>query len=630
MTADVRYLKFALFADPSSGEPSFPRDLKDSLEAQGHTVFWFDPDLHPYAYAREGSIRGYMVRRFFQVQKLDCVILADGLTIDYPEAMHEAAGAPVGFLCENEHQAERLLGWLEEGEGWKPDFAITLSDEAAEVLEGAGSFDRLYDLAAPTEDNVRRFMGDIRADFSLKGCENPRNIAFVFGYIGTDNFANNHILDTIDERLRSRVEGSSLIAISMNPQHTLEHRGIYPLTMDDKHTLDAALAYASAVMVIANVLNDQGVWWGMGKAELFSDMSGCSLYAMSALATLAHLNDAKMVFYGGGAGPLELGDSKKLLGLMVKLGATFISRDEGTTDVLLAVGVPDAAISLGAEPSMLGSSKKTEFVDKWLAERQIDPATDQLLAVTLRSGDGFAPDFPQQVARAFKAALENNPRLRVVLCAMDPGDSNLLDAVKVAIGNPERVNIFHAGANADALSDLLSRAYAGFSMQYYGTLVLMRSGVPCMGVACQAKESALFAEVGCEGLSLDGSTSEEEMLATLQELLENRDAWAARVSEGTQAITARALASEDYVVQQMREIGAAKAYGIERDPYPYDRSYCERKHEQEVENLKARIREAEDERDNTYRQMAGGEYKLGRALTAIPRKLGLMKDGEEG
>ncbi len=605
MTDDVRYYRLALFADPVSSGSSSARELKEALEALGHTVFWFDPERQPYLLALGGVVRGYMVRQFLRTQKLDGVLFADGLTIDYPLTARGEANAPFGWLCETQEQADRLQGgFFGAGQAdYVPDFAVAVGAGATEgVLKSVSDTTRRYDL--PDTDAVEGLVEALADDFSWKGAGSPRSIACVFGYIGTDNFANNYILATVDERLRMRVEGSTVVAISMNPQHTLEHLGVYAMSMQDKYALDVTLAYASAILVVAGVLNDQGVRSSMGNGELFSNMDGCSLYAATALATLSHLNGSKMALYGGGAGPLDHVDAKKLVSLMAMLGMEFVARDAETMRVLRAAGLPDGALSLGAEPLMLGRATRTEFVDTWLAERRIDAEDDRILAVTLRSGDGFGEDFPRRVANVLGNALAEDGNLRVVLCALDPGDSRLLETVKAAAGDSDRVNIFHAGANIGAVGDLLSRAYAGFSMQYYGTLVLMRSGVPCMGVACQVKESALFEEVGCEELSLGGGASEVEMSEALRSLLARRDEWAARVSEGLEAVRERACETEERVVAWMREFDEAKAFAVSREPYPFALSANDRRREREMTSLVERLGEVERQRDHAYRAAA--------------------------
>ena len=631
MTDETRYLRLALFSDSESKEQSAAGRLKESLEAQGHTVFWFDPVLHPYVYTRKGVVRGYMVRKFFCVQRLDLILLADGLSFDYPVPAYEAASAPVGLLCEDAAQAELAIGaLLPEDEQPQPHFALCMNEEAASVLESDGRVGKTYCLDGFDAEALDGVKKSLCADFSIEGCRQPRSIACVFGYLGTTNYANEHILATIDHRLRSRAEGSSVIAIGVNPEFTLEYRGVYAVAMQEKFLLDQVLAYASVVMVIAGLINENGIRYSMGKAEMLCNAMGCDICSIAALAVLCDLNDTKLLLYGGGIGPLDLADARKYVALMGKLGGVFVSRDEASAQLLLESGVSVDSIVPGADPALLGSFGETQFVNNWLAEREIDLSAEKLFAVSLRSGAGFPDDFPQRAAKALKLLLSNHEDLRVILCAVDDADANLLDKVKAAIGEVDRVNIFHAGAREDALGDLLSRAYAGFSMQYYATLGLMRAGVPCMGIACQAKEGALFGEVGCDELLLPGDVSEEQIVETIEKLLADRDAWKKLVDEGMSQLVGRIAAAEDIVVDALcGELAdcARQAVG-ERYCYPYKKSANERAHDREVANLNAKLKQANEGCDKMYRLMASREYRLGSKIVALPRKVGLVKDDD--
>ena len=655
MTSACPYYRFALFAEATGqGEPSLAARLKERLEALGHTVFWFDPQLQPFVFARKGVVRGYTVRRFFRVQRLDGVLLADGLTFDFPETAREAAGAPVGLVCEDSDRVIRLFeGLAADGNPWAPDFALAAGDKARAALEEAGfagcvcAWDPDADEAANPDDSavpaapagpeapanppvgsLRAALGALHAALGLRGSSSPRHIACVFGYLGTANFANEHILTTIDARLRARLEGLSVVALSLHPAETLEHRGVYALSTGDKYVLDAALAHVSAVLVVAGLLNDGTVRAGIGKAEMLCNAGGCSLPAIAALAVLCQLNEAQLVFYGGGVGPLALADARKLVQLAGKLDALFLARDEQAATALSEAGVGEGCVFLGADPAFLGTASPTGFVDEWLAERGIDPAADFVLAVTLRAGEGFPPDFPQRVAGVLATALAKRPRLRVLLCALDSGDIALLNKVKAQVANPDRVNVFAAPTCPEAVADVLSRAHAGFSMQYYGTLALARAGVPCMGVAWQEKESALFPELGCEELSLCAHATEAEMGRALAALLDGRDERASRVAEGARKLAARALAAEDRVVAAVRERGAGKAFKVERDACVQRRPASERAHERRVQKLEASLEQARAEGERVWRVMASREYRLGSSLLGVSRKLGIAREEE--
>ena len=776
MAEGARYFRFVMFADPALGEASLSWRFKCCLEAAGHTVLWFEPCLQPYAFARAGALRAYMVRSLLRVQRPDVVILADGLVPDYPDDLIESANCPVGALVEGRDAASALARGAVEGV-FAPDFAVTcgigahetllaggfagcayglrpLPDEElvtcglantvakkpgilclqdatperiaairaikgepesaaspvrcygsgwpkswtadpsgtsavyalrrahvavvfgdgtdgvrehalgvalaagarglslggahaggawAEKLEECEDVERFARLAAESvaafesreapdrlgllDDDVAAFVRALREDFAprghMEGSPNPRAIVCVYGFIGRGNFANEHILSTIDARVRRRLPGSTVVAVSMDPRHTFEHRGVYAISSGDKRLLDKAVERSCAVLVIAGLLVDQGVRWGMGKAEMLSNMAGCDVYALSALATLCSLNDTKMVFYGVGAGPLELDDSRRMVRLMGTLGASFIARDEESAALFAGCDVPESRIEVKADPAFLGSYGQTDAVDEWLAHHGIDVREHRILAVTLRSGEGIAPDFPRRVAAAIDAAVAADARLRPVFCVMDTPDVDVIEALRLYLDKVDELCVLRAGERHEMLGDLFARAYTGFSMQYYSTLAMARAGVPCVGVSHQVKEAALFSQVGCEELSLTVEASAEEMTGRLLALLDGRDEWAARVAAGARHLVARAEEAEDMVIEEVLARVPAKSHAIAGEFYLQVRSVSDRERDKVEEKLAAEASALSAECDKVRRDRAGRAYKLGQALTFIPRKLGL-------
>ncbi len=123
----------------------------------------------------------------------------------------------------------------------------TSIEEARELLRGiiaddlpleSRRFATSTDADAPTLVNsLSVALADLsrqaEAQGVMKGCEAPRTIISILGYFGMGNYGDELILATLDERLRTAAEGSSVIAVSENPEHTLIERGIYATTLKD-------------------------------------------------------------------------------------------------------------------------------------------------------------------------------------------------------------------------------------------------------------------------------------------------------------------------------------------------------------------------------------------------------------
>ncbi|MBQ3106085.1 MAG: polysaccharide pyruvyl transferase family protein, partial [Eggerthellaceae bacterium] len=471
------------------------------------------------------------------------------------------------------------------------------------------------------DEDVDALVASLRADFGMPGCENPRTVVCVLGYVGKNNYGDEHILATVERRVRLRVPGSTVIAISDDPVHTLEHRGMFAITMADKHVLDETVRHSAVAVVIAGLLVAQGVRWGMGKAELISCMDHSTIYGIAALSTLCSLNDTKMVLYGIGAGPLDLVDAKKLVSLAGRLDAMFIARDEDTEALIRRAGVDDDHVTAKADVAFLGETPHTAFVDEWLEKRGIDPAERQILAISLRAYETVASDFPRRVACALDASMARYPYLTPVLCVLDPKDKAVAESVVAAMEDPEAAYIMDSGNDIDAITDLLSRAHAGLSMRYHCALVLMRSGKPCAGISYLPKVGSLFADTGCADLLMTASATAEEMAEKIALMMDGYEGLTERVREGVAKLTALSAESEEYLIAQVEHFGAPKRFDMPREVFPQTVSFSERDRARVKAELEARVAKLEAERDEVVRSTSTRALRAGRAARSMARRL---------
>ena len=499
MTAS--YCKIVLAARMRAGVATPALRVKSALEAQGHTVFLFTPRMWPGLFSDAGRFKADMLARFFEVQRPDCLMVAEGLgasgldiaaahgvacgmlaatRTEAESSVAASEGAPFDFaialsgrsmqledidgfdgavgicapmpdegyvrtplanlvafgpgvMCVQDATPERIAFFDALaadkrfagsavrcfGEGWPERFAsdpafthlvyssrssaaCVVFDEAAPVnalltdeaivlmradgvaLVGVGEVrspwraERMDELCAEEDaarDVLVRLVADAREacepleSRKVSACDEgpflegalalalssvrkqlaerglmgglpaPRTVVSALGYVGMGNFGDEYILATVDRRLRETVCGSTLIAVGENPMHTLIERGIYSITLADKRVLDRVLGASSAALVLAGLLFDQGIRWSIGKAEAVSSMPHTDIAGIAAYTELAFLNDARPIFYGIGAGPLDVSAGRDLVRLMGRLGALFITRDEATADLIRACRV---------------------------------------------------------------------------------------------------------------------------------------------------------------------------------------------------------------------------------------------------------------------------------------------------
>lgn len=145
MTAS--YCKIVLAARMRAGEATPALRVKSALEAQGHTVFLFTPRMWPGLFDDASRFKADMLARFFEVQRPDCLVVAEGLGASGLD-IAAAHGVACGMLAATRAEAESSVA---ASEGAPFDFAIALSGRSMQ-LEDIDGFDGAVGICAPMPD----------------------------------------------------------------------------------------------------------------------------------------------------------------------------------------------------------------------------------------------------------------------------------------------------------------------------------------------------------------------------------------------------------------------------------------------------------------------------------------------
>lgn len=481
-------------------------------------------------------------------------------------------------------------------------------------------------------DKVRERLSDRGL---MEGLPAPRTVVSVLGYVGMGNFGDEYILATIDRRLRERVRGLSVVGVGENPMHTLRTRGIYSVTLEDKYVLDKVLGASSAALVMAGLLFDQGIRWSIGKAELVSSMAHSDLAGIAAYTELAYLNDARPVFYGIGAGPLDVAAGRALVRLMGRVGALFVTRDEATANLIRECRVREEQIASRADVAFLGQVSPTEFVDRWFADERIDLARSRVVAVSLRDYENAPKDFAQRVASALTETVRRFPDVVFAACILDSSDRALSERISSLLPAKVALHIFDAGDAIEPVADFLSRCSAGFSMRYHCSLLLGSFCKPCVGLGYLPKVVSLYEDLGLEGTLLpmdaDAKDMENALVAVLSFGAQQSFALANRVAE----LRKKSADSESILLDAIQGIAPAKSALVPEELFlsskpaeatEVDRLRCDLERERSaVAAAEARRDEAIRERDAARREVEeyaqSYSYRVGSTLLSVPRKV---------
>lgn len=472
---------------------------------------------------------------------------------------------------------------------------------------------------------------------------NPCRVATLFGYVGKGNFGDEYILSTIAQRLNQRCPGTILLAVGEDPWHTLVHRGIYSIGLADSFALDRALEASSIALVMAGLLFDQGVRWTMGKGELVSAQMHSDLPGIASFCQVALLNDTPIFFYGIGAGPLDLRDGKLLVRYMGSLGVRFLARDETTAKAVLAAGVSPDQVAKRADVAFTATSEPNAYADQWLIDHGVDYRTEKLIVVSLRDYENVVPGFDKTVAHALDSLAKRYQEARFLFCILDQDDIVPSQAVIDAMEFSDRALIFNPGDDIDAIAGMLVRCYGGLSMRYHCSLILARSGVPCVGLGYLPKVVSLYRECGLGNHILRMDADSDEIFRHLVDLFEGREFLLSRIDKGVGALAELASESEDEVIACL-EAGTSAARLLSHGSELYQRNITGNSEQIDYLRWRAWILETElqeitsqlEEKNRALEEKAGEadalrnevdelrnstSFKIGSKLTYLPGKL---------
>lgn len=191
MTAS--YCKIVLAARMRAGEATPALRVKSALEAQGHTVFLFTPRMWPGLFDDASRFKADMLARFFEVQRPDCLVVAEGLGASGLD-IAAAHGVACGMLAATRAEAESSVA---ASEGAPFDFAIALSGRSMQ-LEDIDGFDGAVGICAPMPDEgyVRTPLANLVAFGPGVMCvqdATPERIAFFDALAADKRFAGSAI-----------------------------------------------------------------------------------------------------------------------------------------------------------------------------------------------------------------------------------------------------------------------------------------------------------------------------------------------------------------------------------------------------------------------------------------------------
>src|SRR5262245_36030058 len=175
-----------------------------------------------------------------------------------------------------------------------------------------------------------------------------RRTVVLAGYYGFGNTGDEAILASILAGLRRRVPGTVFVVVSGDPEATKRQHGVDAVFWKDVPAISASIGRSDVVLVGGGGLFQD--YWGLDTKTLLTPRHGeIAFYAGTVV--LAALARKPALLYGLGFGPLASPEARRYARAVAEAAVHISVRDEASRDLLRAAGVPEARITVSADPA---------------------------------------------------------------------------------------------------------------------------------------------------------------------------------------------------------------------------------------------------------------------------------------
>ena len=459
----------------------------------------------------------------------------------------------------------------------------------------------------------------------------------LYGWFGAQNFGDDLLLELVHVRVRERYPSAEVLVIGADPHQIRVQHGLEATEPHQKHRICEWLDGAAALIYCGGLMFDDPLGQTAGEAELAFD-PWIDPAGQAAICSLARMYDVPTYFLGIGGGPMNTPAMQRYAKLMSAVGAHFLTRDQNTSDLLLAAGADPRQVGTYADLSF-GAQRYVDrhiaFLDSEEAWRWLKAQGRPYLVVSLRSCHRNPPDLVSRVAQALDGVCERRD-VSVLYLPLDTDDVGIQRQAFDLMEHKERAYLIDQRPTVETILGYIFRSSATLSMRLHCSLLHMVFGRPAVGLNYNDKIEAQFTAIGQEGRLLSLDASAKDMSALLIDALDASESFADEVADvmaQQQALVdaefCELFAAIDKVVTKRSNSAITRP-----KTYCYPRSVSLTEQElgcarSEVQRLQAQVASLGRERDAAVCEVAAvrgsTSYQLGnimvRPISALKRRL---------
>ena len=380
--------------------------------------------------------------------------------------------------------------------------------------------------------SVSRMARDAEEAYRAVLAEHTRVV--LSGYYGFRNLGDDAILLALRDRLHETVPGATLLALSRRPEETREKCGVAAANRFNPFAVRKAIKSASCFV--------------SGGGSLLQDHTSTrSLLYYAALIRMAKHYGKRIMFYANGIGPVETAQDRKRVRAVSEMADVITLRDEESLSALRDMGVQNPNIRVTADPvyAMPGGDRERGLA--LLAERSV-PTDKPIVGVSVR----FASGMETNVAEFAKFCDALGETATVVFIDMQQGMDGLASA---AVREKMQTTAYEVSAPyaPQTMADMLSCMDVVVSTRLHSMIFAACSGVPVLGVVYDPKVSACAHALDMPLAGTLDAFDAEAALRALRDVLDNRAAYARRLTARANELRERAKGNEAAFVELLEK-----------------------------------------------------------------------------
>lgn len=350
------------------------------------------------------------------------------------------------------------------------------------------------------------------------------------GYYGFNNTGDEAIMLSMHKNIQEMGSNYHITVLSNKPVETR-----------DKYGIEAV--YRFGVRDVLRAIHQSDVLLSGGGSLLQDSTSTRSLMYYLSITAAAKMMRKKVMLYANGIGPVSGKRNRRLVKQVVNKADLITLREENSYEELLSMGVNPKKCFVTADPvfTMDGVDKKTA---EGILEKEGIPLDKPLVVVSVRNWKEI-DRFISRFADLCDIIVEKYQRNIVFVAMQMPNDVTISEKVRKKM--TQQAYVLRGNYSPYEVMGIISLADFILSMRLHTLIFAARQCVPLVGFVYDPKIAYYLEKLEMPDGGDLRHFDEERALALVEDIIQNKDAYVAKLTEKSKLLFKEAHQNEKYL-----------------------------------------------------------------------------------